>query len=102
MYMYMYIHAHVQCICMEAVWWNSSNLDTTGTEESVLVREVSIFQGLKCTQAQNLGRENVSCLERCPKFRGVFLEYTCTCVYMYMYSCTVYLYYTFVYVFVLS
>ena len=35
-------------------------------EESVLIKDVSLFQRLKCTQALYLGRENVSCLERCP------------------------------------
>ena len=28
--------------------WNLSNTDTIGAEESVLIREVSSFQGLKC------------------------------------------------------
>ena len=29
--------------------WNSSNLDTIGPEENVLIGEVSLFQGLKST-----------------------------------------------------
>ena len=32
------------------VQWNRSNLDTNGAEESVIVSEVSSFQGLKCMQ----------------------------------------------------
>ena len=56
--------------------WNPSNLDTIGPEESVLIREVSLFQGLKSTQTQHLamGRKRVSCLESCPYFRGVLIE----------------------------
>ena len=45
-----------------------------GEEESVLTREVSLFQGLKSTQTWYLGRKKVSCLERCPYFRGVLIE----------------------------
>ena len=30
--------------------WNPSNADTNRVEESVLYREVSLFQGLKCMQ----------------------------------------------------
>ena len=45
-----------------------------GEEESVLIREVSLFQGLKSTQTWYLGRKKVSCLERCPHFRGVLIE----------------------------
>ena len=45
-----------------------------GEEESVLISEVSLFQGLKSTQTWYLGRKNVSCLERCPYFRGVLIE----------------------------
>ena len=33
------------------VQWNLSNPDTTGPEESVLIRELSIFLGLKCTHS---------------------------------------------------
>ena len=77
------------------IQWNPSNPDTIGPEESVLIREVSLFQGLKSTQTWylgrkkvrvlfrevslfqglksthtwNLGRKKVSCLERCPYFR---------------------------------
>ena len=46
-----------------------SNRDTNGTEESVIVSEVS-FQRLKCMQEWYLGWEKVSCLE-CPQFRSV-------------------------------
>ena len=45
-----------------------------GDEESVLFREVSLFQGLKSTHPWYLGRKKVSCLERCPYFRGVLIE----------------------------
>ena len=51
-----------------------TNLETIGPEESVLIREVSLFQGLKSTQTWYLGRKKVSCLERCPYFRGVLIE----------------------------
>ena len=69
---------------LEGIQWSSSNLDTI---ESVLIREVSLFQGLKSTQTWYLGRKKVSCLERCPHFRGVLTEgfhcittiYTRTC-----------------------
>ena len=40
-------------------------MDTAGPEQSVLIREVSLFQRLKCTQTQYLGRE------MCPVQRGV-------------------------------
>ena len=43
-------------------------MDTNGVEESVIVSEVSSFQGLKCMQEWYLGPEKVSCLERCPQF----------------------------------
>ena len=42
-------------ICNMYVQWNSSNPDTIGPEESVLIMEVSLFQGLKNTQT--LGRK---------------------------------------------
>ena len=46
-----------------------------GEEESVLIRELSLFQGLKITQTWNLGRKKVSFREvslfqGCP-YRGV-------------------------------
>ena len=41
-------HGGTPCTC--ALQWNPSNPDTTGLEESVLIREVSLFQGLKSTQ----------------------------------------------------
>ena len=43
-------------------------MDTIRAEESVLIREVSSFEGLK---ELFLGKEKVSLLERCPHFRGV-------------------------------
>ena len=59
-----------------------------GEEESDLIREVSLF---KSAQTWYLGREEVSCLERCP-YRGVPL-YTCVHVYLHvrtcMYTCSV-------------
>ena len=55
------------------IQWNPSNADTNGAEESVLYREVSSFQGLKCMQEWYLGRQKVSLLERCPQFRGVLI-----------------------------
>jgi hypothetical protein len=44
------------------IHWNSSNPDTNGTEESVHITEVSLFQGLNRMQEQFLG-EKVSLLE---------------------------------------
>ena len=38
--------------------------------KGVLFSEVSSFQRLKCMQEWYLGWEKVSCLERCPHFRG--------------------------------
>ena len=51
-----------------------SNLDTIGPGESILIREVSLFQGLKHGTCIYLWRKKVSCLERCPYFRGVLIE----------------------------
>ena len=74
---YMYIYHHITCDAASwvpsyiHVQWNPSNLDTIGPEESVLIREVSLFQALKSTQTWCLGRKKVSSLERCPYFRGV-------------------------------
>ena len=56
------------------IQWNHSIPDTNGAEESVLIREVSLFQGLNSTQTWYLGRKKVSCLERCPYIRGVLIE----------------------------
>ena len=50
--------------------WNLSNPDTSVTEESVLISEVSLFQGLYCTQTGCLGQSNVSCLSRVSLFQG--------------------------------
>ena len=41
-----------------------------GVGKGVLFREVPSFQRLKCMQEWYLGWEKVSCLERCPHFRG--------------------------------
>ena len=46
-------------------------MDTSRTEESVLIREVSSFQGLNYTLELRLRKEKLSLLERCPYFRGV-------------------------------
>ena len=58
--------------------WKSSNPDTNGTEESVDISEVSLFQELNCMQKLFFGKEKVSLLVRCPHFplRGVPLHYT--------------------------
>ena len=56
------------------IQWNLSNVDTNGAEESVLYREVSSVQGLKCMQEWYLGRQMVSFLERYRQFRGVLIE----------------------------
>ena len=54
--------------------WDWSNPDTSVTEESVHISEVSSFQGLNCMQELFLVKEKVSLLERCPHFRGVLRE----------------------------
>ena len=57
-----------------------SNPDTIGPQEIVLISEVSLFQVHK-TQTWYLGRKEVSCLERCPHFRGVLIEgFHCICI----------------------
>ena len=64
---------------------NLSKLDRV----KFLNREVSSFQGLLSTQMMYLGLRKVSCLWRCPQFRGVPLyilnqsavEWT-ICIYM--------------------
>ena len=45
--------------------WNLSNPDTNEAEESVIVREVSSLNACKS------GVGKVSCLERCPQFKGL-------------------------------
>ena len=68
-----------QAHTIRPIQWNPSNVDTNGAEGSVLYREVSLFQGLKCMQEWYLGWEKVSLLERCPQFRGVLIEgFHCT------------------------
>ena len=70
------------------IQWNPSiRTRRRKKEESVIYREVSLFQGLKCMQEWYLGRQKVSLLERCPQFRGVLIEgfycnsyYICCCV----------------------
>ena len=41
-----------------------------GTDENVLFVEVSSIQGLVSTQMCDLGQMKMSCLWRCPQFRG--------------------------------
>ena len=50
--------------------WNSSNPDTSGTEQSVQISEMSLFLGLLHARTI-LGKEKVSLPERCPHFRSV-------------------------------
>ena len=69
-----YWNAGILIAIVHKLQWNPSNADTNGAEESVLYREVSLFQGLKCMQEWYLGRQKVSRLERCPQFRGVLIE----------------------------
>ena len=45
--------------------WTSSNSDTNETEESVLMSELSVFQGLNCMLLKKVIRE-------VPHFSGVF------------------------------
>ena len=52
--------------------------------KGVLIREVSLFQGLNCMQELFLGKEKVSILERCPHFRGVLLLERGSTAYMYI------------------
>ena len=42
----------------------------SGEGKGVLIRELSLFQGLNYMQELFLGKEKVSFLERCPYFRG--------------------------------
>ena len=56
------------------IQWNLSNPDTLGKEESVLISEVSWFQGLKLYTNMAFGTGKVSCLSRCPHFRESWLE----------------------------
>ena len=60
--------AHI--MTQAVIQWNASNPDITGLEKavrkSVLISEVSSFQGFKCIQDWYLGMENVSSLERYP------------------------------------
>ena len=53
--------------CTSAGMYNIYSVGTDGAVESVIVSEVSSFQRLK---EWYLGWENVSCLERCPQFKG--------------------------------
>ena len=57
---------------MMRLQWNSSNLDTIETEESVLINEMSIFQGLKSTHKHGI----ILYLERikCPVETSVLIS----------------------------
>ena len=63
--------------------YSGTNPDTIGPEKSVLIKEVSLFQWLKSTQALYLGRE------KCVLFREVSLIQSILFrevpLYMYMY-----------------
>ena len=69
-----YCIGRLNLICTNIIQWNPSNLDAIGPEESVLISEVSIFRGVKSTQTWYLGMKKVSCLVRCPYFRGILIE----------------------------
>ena len=59
--------------------WNLSTVDTTGPRKCVLIRDVSLFQRLICTQSILLGPQKLSWLdlERCPHFRGALSLSAC-------------------------
>ena len=42
--------------------------------ETVPIREVSSFQRVVCTGFNRVGTEDVSLLERCPHFRGWYVQ----------------------------
>ena len=90
-YMYMYGRVHVQYIYpsqwkehpyWNTVQWNLSNPDTTGPEESVLIKEVSLFQRFEMYTRTVLGEG------RCVLFREVSLiqgvHFREVSLYMYM------------------
>ena len=58
------------------IQWNPSTPDTIGTTVSVLISEVSLFQGLICTHLYVFVAKplEVSGFEGCPDFRGVRSE----------------------------
>ena len=76
MCVYIYVRTYVYVVCVSlcythmylltCIQWNPSNANTNGAEESVLYREVSVFQRLKCMQ-------KVSLLERGVLNSGVSL-----------------------------
>ena len=61
-------------ILQTVIQWNPSNPDTIGPEESVLIREVSLFQGLKSTHTWYLGDEKCVLFREVSYFRGVLIE----------------------------
>ena len=67
-----------------------------GTDENVLFVEVSSIQGLVSTQMCDLGQMKMSCLWRCPQFRGVLIErfhFILTPSNLILYTCIYYLSY---------
>ena len=69
-----YTHSYLPHLNHKHLQWNLLKTDTTGTKESVFIREVAFLQRLKCMGFVHLGHCGVSILERCPYFRGVFYE----------------------------
>ena len=72
--MYVHVHVHVISQSKPSVLGTALKKDTTGTKESVLIREVSSFQGGKRMVCVNLGPcRCVLIREVCPHLRGVLL-----------------------------
>ena len=67
---------------------STQTLNILGEEESVLIRGVSLFQGLKSTQTLNiLGEEECVLFRELSYFRGVLIEgFHCITIMMYMYG----------------
>ena len=65
------------------IQWKASNLDTIGPEESLLIREVSLFQGLKVFgEEESVLFREVALFQGCP-YKGV-PPYCIIHMYMYM------------------
>ena len=70
-YKHTLIHTHVQ--------WNLSNPDTNGTDQSVIVSEVSSVQGLKRMQEWYLGWEKAVLFREVSSVQGSGIEgFHCT------------------------
>ena len=75
------------CVLFVSVWvggwvllWGGCMYNETSLIRTPIVSEVSSFQRL---QEWYLGWEKVSCLERCPQFRSVLIEwFHTTCMYI--------------------